>query len=443
MKKTILLFFALITLLSGVSRETHYEVLKILKAYQDAFNTGDVRKLSPYFADSFSFMGMVPDVSKNLFAYFVQSGIYTIDEFFNVEIDGKDTIKVRFLAVHNQYEVVFDTLVCNMTFISTGRGLKILSISQPEEPKFKHWSEKVRLPIPIPDIKYSGPIVYSANLIKKGEIMLVKARLGEKLDGYLILDSGAPTTVIDKKYAQDLPKAEGSFGALAVGISGEEGAVELVSIPSLSIGQFTFSELLGATMDFSHISEALDEDIMGILGADIIANFETIWDLRNNRITFVSLSQDGGSVVQPEEIGLMPSNYVAGETAMNIAHFLAFPCDAGGKNLRLILDTGAGAGLLTEEAIKKLPKYSVEHLDSTDSLIGATPDAQIVRLVRIPKLVGLGVHKPDYTFAVGQLDKFKQYGIDLSTVDGLIGSNFFDNYVLVLNYKKGTIKVYR
>lgn len=427
----------------AVPQDMQNAVVKIIEIYRNAFSTGNASKLSSYLADSFSFMGLGTDISKNLFAYFIQSELYTIDEIFNVDIQGQDTIKVSFSAVHSLYGEVADTLTHKMVLILTKSGLKILSIQQPQAQRTRHLLEKTTLPFPMFDIKYSGPVVYSADIIRKGETMLIRARLEDKFDGYLILDSGAPITVIDKEYARELPRTEGSFGALAVGITGEKGTVELISIPSLSIGPLNFREILGATMDFSHISEALNEEIMGVLGADIISAFETVWDLRKNKVTFVSLSPEGEPVIQPEEIGLMPSNYVGRETAINMAHFLAFPCDAGGKELNLILDTGAGAGLITQKAVGKLPQHLIEYLDSTDSLIGATPDAKVVKLARMPKLVAIGVHKPDYIFAIASLDQFKQYGVDLSTVDGLIGSNYFDNYILVLNYKKSIIKVYR
>ena len=135
-------------------------------------------------------------------------------------------------------------------------------------------------------------------------IYRIKEHLILKLDqGMWLLDTGAPE----------------SFGSInKLEIDGQSYEVA--------------SDYMG--FDIGNISEALDEDIVGLIGGDVLSNYDTYWDLSLNRISFSKESIEYGG------------NSIALDFFMGIP---TLKVNLRGATYKWFFDTGAVISYVTEQ----------------------------------------------------------------------------------------------
>jgi predicted aspartyl protease len=100
-----------------------------------------------------------------------------------------------------------------------------------------------------------------------------------------VLDTGATMTCLDTALVQrlELPAARGQRG-VGMGIGAGPGALQLVQIDSLRVGDATAMELTGCALDLDQF-QAVGLDIAGLLGLNYLQEFRVTLDFRTGRLT--------------------------------------------------------------------------------------------------------------------------------------------------------------
>ena len=119
------------------------------------------------------------------------------------------------------------------------------------------------------------------------EHLTLKAYInGQKVT--LILDTGASQSCLHTKAAEDLGLTLSASEDKAAGIGTIEMEMSGVTVDLLTLGIFQTSNYQFAVIDLSHVNVALkqvtDVEIQGILGADVLMNYQAILDYKTQQL---------------------------------------------------------------------------------------------------------------------------------------------------------------
>lgn len=114
--------------------------------------------------------------------------------------------------------------------------------------------------------------------------LLVPVRINGEGPYDFVLDTGATLTCVDQELAEslDLPEARGQIG-VGAGVQGSPGAMRLVEIDSVSVGDARAEGLTGCAIDLGQLQE-IGFDARGLLGLNFLTAFRVTLDFEANRL---------------------------------------------------------------------------------------------------------------------------------------------------------------
>lgn len=173
------------------------------------------------------------------------------------------------------------------------------------------------------------------------------------------------------------------------------------------------TNFMGLTV--SKISEMLGRQITTLLGADILSRYKTLFDYTNKVVEFhkQEIKFEG------QEVG--------------ISSFMGIPIIEmliGGQQLKFFLDTGAKLSYLSDSITS-----NYNSIGTDEDFYPGVGNFQ-TQCFEIPTTLG------DKVFIVryGNLPTILQMTLMLSGVDGIIGFDFFNNFIILLDLKNNKIK---
>ncbi len=245
-----------------------------------------------------------------------------------------------------------------------------------------------------------------------GELIFVTVRLnGEEVP--FVLDTGAPTLILNSAH---FPEAEddGDHPA-AYGVSGS------VAMRSIAIDEFDWHgirrqnvEVIGS--DLSHLETATGSELVGLIGFDLVKDFELLIDYKAKQLTlfrpgFANFHRD----VQPR--ATIPFTLEA--------HIPVVVAAISGKVMHLGIDTGASVNLLDQVAFDRLEEATDYVAKATDILHGADKNETTVPLIEIEKTRIDPIDVGSMIYTVADISHLNNgYGLELS---GLLGYPFLSH----------------
>jgi predicted aspartyl protease len=118
-----------------------------------------------------------------------------------------------------------------------------------------------------------------------GAALMVPVHVNGSGPHRFVLDTGATMTCIDASLADrlELPEEQGRVG-VGMGVGQEPGALRLVDIDSLRVGQATATGLSGCALDLEQF-RAMGLEVEGLLGLNFLREFRMTLDFRTERLT--------------------------------------------------------------------------------------------------------------------------------------------------------------
>lgn len=140
---------------------------------------------------------------------------------------------------------------------------------------------------PFPAEPSDGRCADCLRTYRLGHLLLVRARINGRSDGYFILDSGTPYSLVSRKLLQG---GEGSVHE-AKGIQGSQ-EIRIPSAPvSIQLGNHHFFDFQYATLDTDEISARNGTEITGSIGFSVLRDLALTVDYRDG---WVRLGRPGG-----------------------------------------------------------------------------------------------------------------------------------------------------
>lgn len=256
--------------------------------------------------------------------------------------------------------------------------------------------------------------VSAAFEVREGLILVEGAMNDEK--GYYILDTGAPMMVVNAKLDHE-------SSVKAAGIT-TEFTVHHTQVASFQWANIEHKNLEAVAVDISHLEQAAGKRILGLIGYEILKQYEVLFDYANHIIQLF-----------PARSNKLHRNFrpVSSVKFTIEDHLPILDMKIDDQTYRVGLDSGSEVNLLTSAAKDELNYLQINGLRK-EEIQGVD---QVVRPVYATLITSTEV--ADHEFR-----HMKYLFTDLShlkdlDIDGLLGFPFFSQYKCSINYRKGRV----
>jgi predicted aspartyl protease len=262
--------------------------------------------------------------------------------------------------------------------------------------------------------------------------VVVQVKVNDKGPYNMLLDTGAEQCAVDLKTAKELELKLTPIGDGKVVATGKkENSIFLTKLPQIEIGSVTGKDLLAAAVDFSKISQRIGTPVHGALGYNFLKNRIVQFDYPKRVVRFYSVSPLRTSK-QPNTTSRMtiPFRFYGGDKFPIIDDVFV-----NGKKIKAELDTGhSGVLAVTAAAIKRLGLDAEAQNCEEETSEGAL-GTSVNRKCKLKTLtVGtLTIESPSVSF------RASNSGLDQAPFDGLLGNDFFKDFVVTFDYRGMTV----
>lgn len=176
---------------------------------------------------------------------------------------------------------------------------------------------------------------------RAGNLILVQAR-ADTIEGNFILDTGCPTLVLNVTYFRGYRTT--TVTEERSGATGSDIAAEQTEIAEFSMAGFKFRRVTADLTHLGNIENSKGVKILGLLGVELLRQFEMIIDFDNSLIHL--------HLIHRKESSSYQHAMLADTSKYNIVPFeltdnrIMLASEMNGKKLRLIFDSGAETSLL-------------------------------------------------------------------------------------------------
>lgn len=231
--------------------------------------------------------------------------------------------------------------------------------------------------------------------------------------GTFVLDTGFPTVVVNTQNAGPLRLAENQPAT-------HERKKLAVTVSHFRWADIERKNMSAVAMDISHLESTSEKKILGVIGFEVLRQYELLFDFDHKRIM------------------MLPSKDNWLHRAYEPVHRLRFKmhgqlpvvkAEIAGEKVRLGLDSG-GTNLLSDEMFGA---FSPEELGKIEreKMVGFGFSTKRLKAARLPTLSIGGTPFGETRFVFDDLAYLKQHRID-----GLLGLPFLAQYRFSINYKE-------
>lgn len=318
--------------------------------------------------------------------------------------------------------------------LSAGRHFGVMAIIpqnhktiKPEpEPVVRACSDigQTALPIMAPPPSPS-PLTIRAPFRLAGRLIIVQAEIdGQK--GNFILDTGAEKLVINERHfgkgwRDDRSAKAGVLGNIAEGHS--------CLLVNLAWQGMSFKKVKADVVDLSHLEEQKNFPILGLIGYEIVKDYELLIDFQQRQIV-LTRTNETGERLDNQAATAPPVDSLPFSLAQHIA---VLDGDINGHGVAFGLDSGAEYNLLNRKAGREVLRNfeALQHAAIHDAGGRASTELLAGRLYQlsIQNLSCSGM--PTVLMNMDNMNRLLQ-----SRLDGVLGAEFLANRRTIINYKK-------
>ncbi|WP_235297238.1 aspartyl protease family protein [Portibacter marinus] len=251
-------------------------------------------------------------------------------------------------------------------------------------------------------------------------------------EGSFILDTGANGLVLNSKYFE----ADRLSSNSAYGLNGEISEVGRSKVREMMIDEIMFSNISAENIDLREIEEKKKLKILGLIGYNVIKDYEVMLNYRERYVTFSKLDKRGHII----EI-LDHTREKLDSFDFDIANFIpVIEVSINGKMKRMGIDTGAEINVIDNRRNRNiLENFKVINRINIAGADGRSRQAIAGILFRVK--LGNDYRCASMATMMTNMDSLNEiYG---STLDGIFGHSFLAPWIFSINYKKKRIYIHR
>lgn len=281
----------------------------------------------------------------------------------------------------------------------------------------------------LPDSVFAMPPESSIAALKQGPAripfeyaeneILIKVTIKDKEYAFLV-DTGASTSVIDKKLAHSLGASEAATFTITTG--GQSLPLTYLTVPAVTIGDITLNDISTLVTDLRSLGLNAKIQPSGIVGANILKRFLVTFDYQSKQL----LLADPSRVDVPANAAAIPTSPAFGSTALVVPGKLN-----GTKTVNFLVDTGAAFNNLPPALAKDFytgPLLQVGKIAGMDGNAMSMSSLQLDSL----QLGSLIIDKP--VFATVPSGGAPAGLVNASSM-GILGNPLWSQYRITLDYR--------
>jgi hypothetical protein len=270
------------------------------------------------------------------------------------------------------------------------------------------------------------PFTLAENLI------VVQAEINGVAGNYLV-DTGSQTVVLNRPYfdsanIKTVVMNHGPPSGASGTIADVQGAINL----RISWGDIKIDDLFGMVMDLTHLEASVGVPIVGLIGFNVLEQFQIEFDYTAQELTLFGLSEDSiplhnsdlGEPLQITKFEMM-------------AHIPVFPVVIAGKELKMGLDSGAGGAMLFTRW-RSVLEGAYEFVERT-KMHGADKNVQMGDVVRINSMRLQDIQYDDMRFRFNDMASHDGKPIPM---DGLLGYEFLKTRPTAINFRTQELMIW-
>ncbi len=262
-------------------------------------------------------------------------------------------------------------------------------------------------------------------------LLLIPAQI-EGQNGFLILDTGAPHLILNKRYFDDKKNFQGNLTAR--GFNGKVAEV-LNRETSLKIDQTNWGNLQAQVISLEHLKPSRNFPILGLAGIQLFIEFELVLDYKTSTLILFRLDKKG-NITEPQYNGLDPDIYFPIKLKGHVPYLEVI---LQNYPLKLGLDTGSEITLINPKFKSKIENNISPAGDI--QLLGTDQNNKQFRLWKLRNLNVSMLSFPPLNLAFININAFNN-GLPGSDLDGILGSEFFCQFTTSINLKKKELRIW-
>lgn len=259
-------------------------------------------------------------------------------------------------------------------------------------------------------------------LKRAGRLFLIETTIDGQ-SGNLIFDTGASGLVLNKTYFRKYAAFEKNTGG---GITGEMAKVEHIKVGRIDISDLYYENVPADLADLSHIENRRNIKVLGLMGINLIRQFEVTFDALHNELV-LSRVDKAGNRLEPAKPGL---NFDYRQKIDTQHDIILIEGRIGEKVLTFCLDTGAETNVLSAGLPKKV--MSTVQITRRSNMVGSGSRGVEVLYGTMRELMFSKHQFGEMETVVRNMEAMSEaYGC---TIDGMLGFDFWQKGIFCINF---------
>lgn len=260
-------------------------------------------------------------------------------------------------------------------------------------------------------------------LKQAGRLFLIEATVDGQ-QGNFVFDTGATGLVLNKTYFRNYTRSRNN----AAGISGTGSVSGYTQVGQLEVGGLIIPRVKADVANLGQIENQRQVRILGLIGMDILKNFELLIDLRTQSLELHEIDRKGNSL-QPQIPPFHPDLICEVELRNNIMFVKG---EVSGEAMDFCLDTGAESNVICSSCRKNV--LSTVKINRRTTLTGVGgQSAEVLYGAMTDFALGEQKFAPMQTIVTSLAALSAAYDFP---VDGVLGFDFFVRGKIRINLVK-------
>ena len=278
------------------------------------------------------------------------------------------------------------------------------------------------------EIEKSNQDIIEIPFTLAGKLIAVDVLLNGETKKF-ILDSGSPRVILNAKYIEDKNENKTTLSS-SRGVSGSISGMDIEKVEQLDFSGIQLNNQEVVTLDLSHLEESLGIKFYGLIGFDLIKDYDILYDYKSLKLTLIN----------PAAFEKYKNENLANASLQKVtldlkSHIPVVKAKVGNKTFSYGIDCGAESNLISDSLFESLEKDTKEI--KTDELIGADNIPKQVKKGKIKSTTIGTLELKNLTTVFSDISHLNQ-GYNLN-IDGLIGYEVLHTQKTLISYKRKEI----
>ncbi len=247
------------------------ECKKIVNLTIESINDQSSEKLNSYLSNDFTIAGQKGEIAKLVLNQLLSQLKDTVKYHKELSIKKLDKeLQLKYSIDYEKMESKEATFIFNKNNL-----LKDLNLFKMEVKSMSGNSE----------VKKSNQDIIEIPFTMAGNLIAVNVLLNGENKNFL-LDSGSPKVVINSKYLTKKGSVSKSISSLK-GASGNISGLDIMKVEQLNFSGIQLNNQDVLTLNLSHIEKELNTNIYGLIGFELIKDYDIIFDYQNLKLILI------------------------------------------------------------------------------------------------------------------------------------------------------------